>query len=175
MRYVLLFLYQMQPNLKPIEILVYTQPRPNEAPNNNPSKLPMQPDDKHATYPLFRLISFACLSLKPLHKALISGYGLFISSNACGITRTAHELTLAFWPALKQRQKYPGCLGSIQNAQTDRLGLASVQVVNQRSVYKLVKCLYISGGHGLPISALVPVWYFSCPIISTTFLAIALT
>lgn len=137
MRYVLLFLYQMQPNLKPIEILVYTQPRPNEAPNNNPSKLPMQPDDKHATYPLFRLISFACLSLKPLHKALISGYGLFISSNACGITRTAHELTLAFWPALKQRQKYPGCLGSMQNAQTDRLGLASVQVVNQRSVIKL--------------------------------------
>jgi hypothetical protein len=94
----------MHPYLKPIAMLVYTRARPNGAPNDNPPKLPMQLDDKlMPVYPLFLFISFACLSLKPLHKALMSGYALFISSNACGIIRTAHELTLAFWPALKQR------------------------------------------------------------------------
>ena len=82
-------------------------------------------------------------SLKPLHNARMSGYMFFCSSKAFGTTFTAHCCTRACWPALKQRKKYPGCRGSIQKLYTDRFGLASVYVVNQRSIRGLAYSCFV--------------------------------
>ncbi len=73
-------------------------------------------------------------NLNPLHSARMSGYALCRSSKALGTTLTSQLPSGAFCPALKHSEKYPGCFGSMQKAYTERFGLASVYVVNQRSM-----------------------------------------
>lgn len=77
--------------------------------------------------------SFWNRSLKPLHRARISGYWYPLSSKPWGMVRTGRPITRAVLLALKQSQKYPGCLVSMQKAYADRLGLASTYVISHFS------------------------------------------
>ena len=80
--------------------------------------------------------SFWYRSLKPLHRARISGYWYPLSSKPCGITRIGTPITVPVRLALKHSQKYPGCFVSMQNAYADRLGFASMYVVSHFSVHR---------------------------------------
>lgn len=68
--------------------------------------------------------------LNPFFKATMSGYTFFCISKALGMTLTAHCPFWPFRPAWKQSQKYPGCLGMLQNAYMERVGLACTYVAS---------------------------------------------